>query len=213
MHGSDAGLIPLWLKLLYTVFLAVLVPRYWRSFGPTNFLYFCDAALFLAFGALWWESPLLASTPAVGILLPQALWILDLCVRLCGYRLVGMTEYMFRPSLSIYSRFLSLFHFWLPLLLLWLVCRLGYDDRAFWCWTVLAWVLMLTCYLIVPPPPAPADQPNLPVNVNFVYGPADDHPQTWLPPLVYFVLLMIGLPLLVFWPTHLLLRMLCPRAG
>jgi hypothetical protein len=30
--------IPLWLKLAYTAFMAVLVPVYWWNYGPTNFL-------------------------------------------------------------------------------------------------------------------------------------------------------------------------------
>lgn len=207
-------MVPLWLKLLYTAFLAVLVPRYWRSFGPTNFLYFCDVALLLGLGALWWESSLLASMPAVGILLPQTLWTIDLLANLCGLHLVGMTDYMFRPSLSKYSKFLSLFHLWLPILLVWLVWRLGYDERAFWAWTVLAWGLILFCYFATRAPPAPADKPDLPVNINFVFGPSDRRQQTWMHPLLYLALLMVGLPLLVFWPTHLLLWALCsPRSG
>lgn len=40
--------LPLWLKLADTAFMAVLVPVYWTQYGPTNFLYFCDVALFLA---------------------------------------------------------------------------------------------------------------------------------------------------------------------
>ena len=39
--------IPLWLKIAYTAFLAVMVPVYWANYGPTNFLYFCDVALLL----------------------------------------------------------------------------------------------------------------------------------------------------------------------
>jgi hypothetical protein len=38
--------IPLWIKLAYSAFLAVMVPTYWHDYGPTNFLYFCDAAAF-----------------------------------------------------------------------------------------------------------------------------------------------------------------------
>lgn len=34
------GLIPLGVKLALTFFFLVLVPIYWRSYGPTNFLYF-----------------------------------------------------------------------------------------------------------------------------------------------------------------------------
>jgi hypothetical protein len=45
---------------------------------PTNFLYFCDIALFLTLAGLWLDSPLLISMCAVGILAPQALWVLDL---------------------------------------------------------------------------------------------------------------------------------------
>jgi hypothetical protein len=40
--------IPLWLKIAYTAFLAVMIPAYWINYGPVNFLYFCDVALCLA---------------------------------------------------------------------------------------------------------------------------------------------------------------------
>ncbi len=45
--------IPLWLKLAYTTFVAVLVPVYWANYGVTNFLYFCDVALFLTLVGIW----------------------------------------------------------------------------------------------------------------------------------------------------------------
>ncbi len=32
--------IPLWAKLILTVYVAVLVPIYWVTYGPTNFLFF-----------------------------------------------------------------------------------------------------------------------------------------------------------------------------
>ena len=47
--------------------MAVLVPVYWYYYGPTNFLYFCDVALFLTLAGIWLESPLLISMCAVGI--------------------------------------------------------------------------------------------------------------------------------------------------
>ena len=53
--------IPLWFKLAYTAFCAVLVPTYLLAYGPTNFLYFCDVALLTTLVAIWLESPLLAS--------------------------------------------------------------------------------------------------------------------------------------------------------
>src|SRR5436853_4057131 len=69
--------IPLYLKLLLTAFVAVLVPFYLHAYGPTNFLYFCDVALLMTLAALWLESPLLVSMAAVGITLPQTLWVVD----------------------------------------------------------------------------------------------------------------------------------------
>jgi hypothetical protein len=208
---ARAGRVPLWVKLAYTAFVAVLVPYYWAAYGPTNFLYFCDVALLMTVAALWLESPLLASMPAVGILFPQTLWCIDFLGELAGLRFVGLTGYMFNPSLTLFTRGLSFFHFWLPFFLVWLVWRLGYDRRALAGWTVLALVLMLVCYFLLPPPPAPADTPNLPVNVNYVHGFSSEQPQQWMSPLAYLALLMVALPVVVFWPTHLLLNKLFGR--
>ncbi len=198
--------IPLWVKLAYTAFVAVLVPYYWRAYGPTNFLYFCDVALLMALVAVWTERALLASAPAVGILIPQALWIVDFLGTAVGMPVVGMTAYMFNPDLTLFTRGLSFFHFWLPLFLLWLLARLGYDRRAFWTWTVLTWVLLPICYFLLPAPPPMEASPNTPVNINYVYGFDDKQAQAWMPPLVWLTLLMVALPLAVFLPTHLILK-------
>lgn len=198
--------IPLWVKLAYTGFVCVLVPHYLRAYGPTNFLYFCDVALLMALIAVWREDALWASMPAVGILIPQALWMVDFLGGLLGLHVVGMTAYMFDPGIPFFARGLSFFHFWLPLFLLWLVKRLGYDRRAFVAWTAVAWVLILVCYFLMPLPPAPPLNPNLPVNINYVYGLSDARPQSWMPPLAYLGLLLVGLPICVFLPTHLILR-------
>jgi hypothetical protein len=148
-----------------------------------------------------------ASLPAGGILLPQALWMVDFLGGFVGLQATGMTAYMFSEDIPLFTRALSLFHFWLPLLLLWLLSRLGYDGRAFRRWTILAWALMLICYFLMPAPPAPADNPNLPVNINYVYGLNGEKPQQWMPPLAYLALLMVGLPICVFLPTHLIVAM------
>ena len=66
---TDRPRIPLWVKLAYTGFVCVLAPYYLRTYGPTNFLYFCDVALLMALIAVWRESSLWASMPAVGILM------------------------------------------------------------------------------------------------------------------------------------------------
>ena len=203
--------IPLWVKLGYTAFVAVLVPYYLHAYGPTNFLYFCDVALLLTLVALWRESALLASMSAVGILLPQALWMTDFLCRCFGVPLTGMTDYMFDPQWPLVTRGLSFFHFWLPLVLVWLVRRLGYDRRAWKYWTFLAWALMLVCYFLMPAPPAPDDRPKLVVNINYVYGLSDKRPQDWMPSGTYFGLLLIVYPLAICGPAHLALLRFFPQ--
>ncbi|QGM96308.1 hypothetical protein [Methylocystis parvus] len=193
--------VPLPLKLGFTVFMAVLIPVYWTNYGPTNFLYFCDMALLLTLAGVWLESPLLVSMPTVGILAPQILWVADFGFNLGGVRLTGMTDYMFEAATPLLLRGLSLFHGWLPFLLVYLVWRLGYDRRALLSWTALAWGLMLVSYFFLPGPRP--DAGLTPVNVDYVFGPSDKAPQTWMPDWAWLTLMMVGLPVALFSPVHL----------
>src|SRR5579859_5962507 len=103
---ANPARIPLWLKLAYTLFMCVMVPTYWRAYGPLNFLWFCDVAAFVALAALWLESPLLASMGAVAMTLSQALWTLDLLTRLIHVPLtkMGPTSYMLEPGIPLFVR-------------------------------------------------------------------------------------------------------------
>ncbi len=202
--------IPLWLKFAYTGFLAVLIPVYWANYGPTNFLYFCDVALLLALVGIWREDALLVSLPAVGILIPQALWCLDFAVELCGGTLTGMTGYMFDPNHPLFLRGLSFFHGWLPFLLFYLVRKLGYDRMALPGWSILCVALCGIAFFLLPPAGAVLADPKLPRNVNYVFGFNDAKPQTLLPPLAYLGAWIAALVTLVFVPTHFLLGKLCP---
>ena len=210
MTGS-ATRIPLALKLAFTAFMAVLVPVYWHYYGPTNFLYFCDVALFLTLAAVWLESPLLVSIGAAGIVIPQLLWNVDFFANLFGTPLLGMTDYMFKHENSLFLRGLSLFHGWIPFLLLYLVWKTGYDRRGLIGWTLIAWLLIPVCFFFMPPP---NPNPGLtPVNINYVWGPSDYVAQTWVHPYVWVAGMMIGVPLLLSLPAHVLLTRFAPKPG
>jgi hypothetical protein len=198
--------VPAWLKWTYTAFLLVLIPIYWTNYGPTNFLYFCDVALFLALAAVWLEKPLFASMAAVGIMIPQILWCLDFVTELLGMNFVGMTSYMFNEESPLHLRGLSLFHGWLPFMLLFLIMRLGYDRRAFAAWSVTATSLCLVAYFFLPPAGAELKDPLIPRNVNYVFGFDDAKPQTWMAPGLYLVAWIAALTLLAYLPTHLFLK-------
>lgn len=193
-----AAQVPLWGKVLYTLFLCVLVPVYWTHWGPKNFLWFSDIALLVTGAALWLENPMLASMMALAIALPELAWNADFFGRLLtGRQIFGLSGYMFDPRKPLYLRALSLFHIVLPVVLVWMVSRLGYDRRAWALQTVLALIVLPVTYWLT----EPAE------NINWVYGPGSK-PQTWMRPLAYLVLLMIFFPLVVYLPTHLLLRRL-----
>ena len=202
--------IPMAFKWLYTAFMLVLIPYYWREYTPWNFLYFCDVALILTFIGVWTENALLVSMPAVGILLPQALWVVDFVARaVAGVHLTGMTAYMFDPGIPLFVRALSSFHGWLPFVLVWLLWRLGYDRRAIRWQPLVAVALLLICYFIGPSGPA---LNNEAVNVNYVFGMNDAAPQTMMAPLAWLALL-IGINVVLFQiPTHVALHTMQARS-
>lgn len=191
-------LIPLWVKLAYTLFVCVIVAVYAVKYSPGNFLWFSDIALLGAVPALWLESSLLASMLTIGVLLPEVLWNLGYFGQLLtGKRISGLTDYMFDRGRPLYLRALSLFHVFLPVLLLWMVIRLGYDTRALPAQTLLAWIVLPLTYWLTDPK----------LNVNWVFGPGSG-PQQRMAPLLYLVLLMVIFPVLIYLPTHLLLQWL-----
>jgi hypothetical protein len=189
----------LWLKVGYGVIVPVIVVVYWRDYGPSNFLWLSDIALFCTTLALFTGNRLLASMPAVGVLPLEIVWTIDF---LSGGQLFGLASYMFDPKLPLYLRSLSLFHLALPPTLIFLLYRFGYDRRALIYQTLVTWAALLLSYLAVEPQK----------NINWVFGPGSE-PQQILPPLLYFSLEMAALPLLVIVPMHLILQRLLGRGA
>jgi hypothetical protein len=190
--------IPLWLKIAYTAFVAVLVPVYFKHWGPGNFLWFSDIALFGTLLALWIESSFLASMMTIAVLLPEVIWNVGFFGRLLTGKNTGsLSAYMFDSSKPLYVRALSLFHVFLPMLLVWLIHTLGYAAHAWMAQTLLAWIVLPMTYLLT-------DREE---NVNWVYGPTSK-PQTVISERLYLLLVMLAFPLLVYLPTHLILRVI-----
>lgn len=201
---SRTSLIPLWVKVPYTVFLCVQVPVYWIWLGPENFLWASDIALFVTLAALWLESRLLVSMMTLAVLLPELLWNVDFFGRLLGGDVLGAsaTVYMFDQETPLFVRGLSLFHVVLPVLLLWMLFRLGYDKRALPAQTLLAWIVLPISYWFTEPAK----------NINWVFG-LGQSPQELMPGIWYLLLMMVLLPLLVYLPTHWLLQRLFKGLG
>ena len=192
--------LPLWIKLVWTVWVLVWAPAYWRQYGLQNFLFFCDLGnLFIAAG-LWLESPLLFSWQATGLLLFQTLFTIDLAGAVAsGHHLIGGTEYMFDPHVVLWIRLLGLFHVAAPVLLVWAIWRLGYDRRGWKYQTLTAWVVVPINYFWRPE-----------YDVNWARGPFFREQQV-VPGLTYLLAYLIIVPVSIYYPTHRLLLWFAAR--
>jgi hypothetical protein len=192
--------LPLWLKIGWTVWLIVWIPVYWRQYGVQNFLFFCDIGNVLIGIGLWLESPLIFSWATCGLLLFQSLYTIDLAgALLTGYHLIGGTEYMFDPRLSLFIRVLSLFHVVTPPLLFWAIWKLGYDSRGWKLQTLTTWIVVPINYFWRP------EQ-----DVNWARGPFF-HQQHAMPGWSYLLGYLVVVPLCIYLPTHLFLSWLTGR--
>ncbi len=195
---TDKSNYPLWVKLPYLAFVLVLIPIYLRQYGPQNFLWFSDIALFVTLVAIWTGNRLLASMMAVGVLPLEIVWTLDFFTG--GH--IGLAAYMFDTRLPLFLRALSLFHLLFPAIVIWMLVRQGYDPRAYRAQTALALVVLPASFFIGTPEE----------NINWVYGPMGA-PQWITSPLAYLFVYMAFLPVVVFLPTHFLLKKLFNAPG
>jgi hypothetical protein len=192
--------IPLWLKVLWTAWVIVWAPVYWRQYGLQNFLFFCDLGNILIAVGLWLESPLIFSWQATGLLFFQTLFTVDLTAAfVSGHHLTGGTEYMFDPHNPLWIRLLGLFHVVTLPLLLWAIWRLGYDRRGWKLQTLTAWMVVPINYFWRPQ-----------YDVNWARGPFF-HDQQTVPGLLYLLAYMIVVPAVVYFPTHCFLIWLTQR--
>jgi hypothetical protein len=186
--------LPLWIKLVWTIWVAFWAPIYWQHYGAQNLLFFCDLGNLLVLLALWMESSLIFSAEAAGLLLFQTLYTIDLAgALLWGKHLIGGTEYMFDPHVWLWLRLLSLFHVVMPPLLLWAIWRLGYDPRGWKLQTLLTWIVVPLNYFWRPQ-----------ADINWARGLFFQEQHT-LPGWLYVVCYLAVVPAVVYWPTHRLL--------
>jgi hypothetical protein len=175
----------------------VLVPSFYLAYGPLNFLWLCDLALWVTWLGLWLESPLIIGMQAVAVLIPQLIWLVLFLVQAAtGVSALGFLDNMFDARIPLFVRALSLFHGWMPLLLIWLLMRLGYDRRALWAQAPVVVALLGLTYVLLGQSPAKAGNVN---GVLGLTGSSAVHGWAWV------ALLGVALLLVVCLPTHWLL--------
>jgi hypothetical protein len=182
--------------------MAVWFPAYFRVWGWANLLHLCDVAVILAFLGIWLANPLLLSSQAVSSLAAGLFWILDVGWRLVtGRFLIGGTDYMWDSRYPLWVRLLSTFHIGLPVVLLWTLRRVGYDRRALALQAAIAALLLIISRFL-----------SAELNLNYAYRDPLFH-RAWGPAPVHLAMIFIPLVVLIYWPTHLLLRWLFRAPG
>jgi hypothetical protein len=145
---------------------------------------------------------LLISSQVVSSFAPGIFWALDVGWRLTtGRFLVGGTGYMWDTRYPVWVRLLSSFHIGLPVAMFWAMRKVGYDRRALALQAAIAAALFIVARFL------PAE-----LNVNYVFRDPVFH-RAWGPAPVHLTVVYFGAVVLLYWPTHLLLRWLFPMAG
>ncbi|MBI3670154.1 MAG: hypothetical protein HY237_10290 [Acidobacteria bacterium] len=188
-----------WVALLW---LAIWVPAYGHVWGWANFLHICDVAVILTGIGLWRGDALLLSSQAVSSIVADLAWCADAAWRLFfGRHLVGGTEYMWDARFPLWVRLLSLFHAFLPVLLLWALHRVGYDRRGWLVQSALAALLLVISRFF-----------GATINLNYAFVDPLFH-RSWGPPPVHLAIIFWGMIALIYWPTHLALAKFFPQRG
>jgi len=186
---------PLGLVAIAAWTLVVLAIEVWAvlRIGWHHPLWCSHVGLVASAVALWWPHRLLVSCAALAVFVPESVWTVDVGLGVVlGDSPTGATSYMFGDWWPLDMQLVSLFHLVLPPLLWWQLRRVGYDRRALWLTPLLLWPLLLVSRLAV----------DAEHNVNWVYdfgGVGLGLPGWW-----QLILVGLGLPLVVYLPSHLL---------
>ncbi len=189
-----------WLGVLW---LLVYLPAYQSAYGPRNFLFLCNIGVILTAVGLIARSRLLLSSQAIAAPIIALVWALDVGWKLAtGEFLFGGASYMWDAGYPLFARLLSLYHVAWPLLLWYVLRRVGYDPRGWPLQAGIAALAILAGRLL-----APAAE-----NINFAwtdpffgrqFGPAALH-------LAICWVLLSGI---AYGATHWLLRRMFPAGA
>lgn len=192
MRGPDPGLRTL--RLLFTGWMVFWIPVVLWAYGPQNFLWLCNIAKFVALFALWTRERFLLSSQAGTVCLVGVIWTLDLLVGVAtGGDGAVITAYVFDPDLPLPARLASLYHLFLPALVVRILLQRGYDRRGPWVQTGIGGAAVVAAWLLAGP-----EQ-----NINWAYGPLG---LEVLPQPYWAMAAVIIYPLVVYVPGHGLVR-------
>lgn len=187
--------LPAWARWSAPIWLAIWVPTYLYYWGSSSFLFLCDLAVLLACAGILTSNALLISSQALSSLVVDTAWTADVVWKLLsGRHLIGGTDYFFDPLYPLVVRLMSIFHIVLPIVLLLLLRRTGYDARALRLQSLIAVAALIASRFANPHK-----------NINFAF--ADPFfGRSWGPAPVHLAVILAPLILLIYVPTHIVLK-------
>lgn len=189
------------LRWVAIAWLVVYLPAYAIAYPLINFLFLCNLGVMLTALGLLAGSQLLVSSQAVAAPVIGIVWTLDVGWRLMtGKFLFGATAYMWDPQYPLFTRILSTYHVFWPILVLYCVLREGYHRHGWPLQTAIA-----AAGVTVARVATPAAE-----NVNFAFKDPFLGRQLG-PPALHLALVVVILGGLAYGITHALLVRFCPR--
>ena len=195
--------VPIAARLGFTAWMLFWIPVVLATQGPQNFWWLCNLAQFILLYSIWTSDRLLVSSQAGTIVVVGAAWTVDLAGALItGSSPFGITTYMFNEDLSIALRATSTYHVWLPVFVVWLCRRQGYDVRGFRLQCGIGTAAILGSWIF-------GESMR---NLNYTIAPFGIE-QVWLPQALYIPILCVGTALLLYLPGHFIVKSLADRSG
>jgi hypothetical protein len=195
LSPTRAGKYPNWMRWLALAWFALWFPTYWRTWGVANFAHLCDVAVILTCIGMWTDSALLISSQAAGALLIDLAWTADAASRIFLRKaLFPGNEYLTDPRYPLWIRSLTGFHVVMPVLLIWGVYLLGYDRRGWALQSAIALPVLIVARFTNPR-----------TNINFVFSDPFFH-RAWGPAPTHISVVWLFMMVIVYLPTHLVLR-------
>lgn len=193
--------VPRWLKLAALAWVGAWIPIYLVYYGWTDFLHLSDIAIAITAVGLWTSSRLLLSSQLLSTLLVESIWTVDVVwAALTHHYLIPGVEYLWDRQYPLWLRMMTFYHIVVPLLLLWVIWRMGYDRRALKLQATIGAAALIAGRLWG----GPVD------NINFAFRDPFFN-WSWGPTPLHLLVMFAGMILLDYWPMHWLLTKLFTR--
>jgi hypothetical protein len=197
--------VPLWFKVISTLLCGATLLFNALNYTLVDLLWFCDVAMILVIIGLWRENSLVLSLATLASIGPQFAWQIDYFYQLISDKpLFGFTDYMFTASNPTVNYIISLFHVWMPPILIYSLYLVRYNQRALKTQSGLSLLIILLSYSLTSDMFGPAG------NLNQVYGPSATAPQTWMHPWLWLFVIWLYTIVVIYVPTHFITARVFP---